>query len=156
VGGSVPTNYIPSVEKGIRSQMERGIDGHPLVDLQAVLTDGKAHSVDSSDAAFQSAGALAVREACAAAGVQVLEPVSAIEVKLPTSYVGTAMSDLSGRRARVTGNDLVDDDTSVVTAEVPDLELLRYAAELRSLSHGTGSFTRRYLRHEPLPAHITA
>ena len=155
VGGSVPTNYVPSVEKGIRTQMERGVDGRPLVDLQAVLLDGKSHSVDSSDAAFQSAGALAVREACAAAGVQVLEPVSAIEVRLPTGYVGTAMSDLSGRRARVTGNDVLDDDTSVVTAEVPDLELLRYAAELRSLSHGTGSFTRRYLRHEPLPSHLT-
>ena len=154
VGGSVPTNYIPSVEKGIHTQMERGVDGRPLVDLLAVLTDGKAHSVDSSDAAFQSAGALAVREACQAAGVQVLEPVSAIEVRLPSHYVGTAMSDLSGRRARVTGSEVDDDDVSVVTAEVPDLELLRYAAELRSLSHGTGSFTRAYLRHEPMPTHV--
>ncbi|MGZ6791685.1 MAG: elongation factor G-like protein EF-G2 [Mycobacteriales bacterium] len=159
VGGAVPGNYIPSVEKGVRAQMERGVSdsaGRPLVDLRAVLTDGKAHSVDSSDAAFQAAGALAVREACAAAGVQVLEPVSAIEVRLPTGYVGTAMSDLSGRRARVTGNELdeQDGDLAVVSAEVPDLELLHYAAELRSLSHGTGSFTRRYLRHEPLPAHV--
>ena len=155
VGGSVPGNYIPSVEKGVRTQMERGVDGRPLVDIRAVLTDGKAHAVDSSDAAFQSAGALALREACEAAGVLVLEPVSAIAVRLPSGYVGTAMSDLTGRRARVTGNDLLDEETSVVTAEVPDLELLRYAAELRALSHGTGSFTRRYLRHEPLPAHLT-
>ena len=154
VGGSVPGNYIPSVEKGVRTQMERGISGHPLVDVRAVLTDGKAHSVDSSDAAFQSAGALALREACAASGVQVLEPYSAIEVTLPASYVGTVMSDLSGRRARVTGNELTDDDLAVVSAEVPDLELLRYAAELRSLSHGTGSFRRTYLRHEPMPAHL--
>ncbi len=154
VGGAVPTNYIPSVEKGIAQQMERGIDGRPLVDVKAVLTDGKAHSVDSSDAAFQSAGALALREACQAAGVQVLEPYSAIEVRLPSSYVGTAMSDLSGRRARVTGNELGEDDIAVVSAEVPDLELLRYAAELRSLSHGTGSFTRTYLRHEPMPSHL--
>jgi len=124
------------------------------VDLLAVLTDGKSHSVDSSDAAFQSAGALAVREACASAGVQVLEPHSAIEVRLPSSYVGTVMSDLSGRRARVTGNELADEDTAVVSAEVPDLELLRYAAELRALSHGTGSFTRTYLRHEPMPGHL--
>jgi elongation factor G len=155
VGGAVPGNYIPSVEKGVRNQMDRGVDGRPLVDIRAVLTDGKAHSVDSSDAAFQSAGALAVREACAAAGVQVLEPVSAIEVRLPSGYVGTAMSDLSGRRARVTGSSITDDDQSVVNAEVPDLELLHYAAELRSLSHGTGSFSRRYLRHEPLPPHLT-
>ena len=154
VGGSVPTNYLPSVEKGVRAQTERGVDGRPLVDLRVVLTDGKAHSVDSSDAAFQSAGALAVREACAAAGVQVLEPVSAIEITLPASYVGTAMSDLSGRRARVTGNEMRDEDTAVVTAEVPDLELLTYSAALRALSHGTGSFTRTYLRHEPLPDHV--
>ncbi|HUR13612.1 MAG TPA: elongation factor G-like protein EF-G2 [Mycobacteriales bacterium] len=154
VGGAVPGNYIPSVEKGIRAQMERGLDGRPIVDVKAVLTDGKAHSVDSSDAAFQSAGALAVREACQAAGVQVLEPVSAIEIRLPSSYVGTVMSDLAGRRARVTGNDVLDDDVSLVTAEVPDLELLRYAAELRSLAHGTGSFTRSYLRHEPMPGHL--
>jgi elongation factor G len=154
VGGAVPGNYIPSVEKGIRAQMERGLDGRPIVDVKAVLTDGKAHSVDSSDAAFQAAGALAVREACQAAGVQVLEPVSAIEIQLPSSYVGTVMSDLAGRRARVTGNDVLDDDISLVTAEVPDLELLRYAAELRSLAHGTGSFRRTYLRHEPMPAHL--
>jgi elongation factor G len=154
VGGAVPGNYIPSVEKGIRAQMERGLEGRPLVDVKAVLTDGKAHSVDSSDAAFQSAGALAVREACQAAGVQVLEPVSAIEIQLPSTYVGTVMSDLAGRRARVTGNDVLDDDISLVTAEVPDLELLRYAAELRSLAHGTGSFRRTYLRHEAMPAHL--
>jgi len=155
VGGAVPGNYIPSVEKGIRAQMERGVEGgRPLVDVKAVLTDGKAHSVDSSDAAFQAAGALALREAAEAAGVQVLEPVSAIEIRLPSSYVGTVMSDLAGRRARVTGNEVVDDDVSVVTAEVPDLELLHYAAELRSLSHGTGSFSRRYLRHEPMPSNL--
>jgi elongation factor G len=155
VGGAVPGNYIPSVEKGIRAQMERGLEGTPLVDIKAVLTDGKAHSVDSSDAAFQAAGALAVREACQAAGVQVLEPVSSIEIRLPSSYVGTVMSDLAGRRARVTGNDVLDDDVSQVTAEVPDLELLHYAAELRSLSHGTGSFSRSYLRHEAMPSHLS-
>jgi len=154
VGGSVPGNYIPSVEKGVRAQMERGLDGRPLVDIKAVLTDGKAHSVDSSDAAFQAAGSLAVREACQAVGVQVLEPVSAIEIRLPASYVGTVMSDLAGRRARVTGNDVLDDDVSKVTAEVPDLELLHYAAELRSISHGTGSFSRTYLRHEPMPSNL--
>jgi elongation factor G len=154
VGGAVPGNYIPSVEKGIRAQMERGAEGRPLVDIKAVLTDGKAHSVDSSDAAFQAAGALAVREATAAAGVQVLEPVSSITITLPASYVGTVMSDLAGRRARVTGNDVLDDDISQVSAEVPDLELLHYAAELRSLAHGTGSFTRTYLRHEAMPSNL--
>lgn len=153
VGGSVPTHYIASVEKGVRAQLERGVEGRPLVDLRVTLTDGKAHAVDSSDSAFQSAGALAVREAYAAAGARVLEPMSTVEIRLPSSYVGSAMSDLSGRRAHVTGSTISDEEGSVVSAEVPDLELLHYAAALRSLSHGTGSFTRRYLRHEPIPDH---
>ena len=156
VGGSVPAAYVSSVEKGILTQMQRGTNGRPLVDLRAVLTDGKAHSVDSSDAAFQAAGALAVREACRAAGVVVLEPLSAVEIRLPSGFVGSAMSDLSSRRARVTGSDVQDDELSVVNAEVPDLELLHYAAALRSLSHGTGSFRRHYLRHEPMPSHVVA
>jgi elongation factor G len=154
VGGSVPTAYIPSVEKGIATQMARGLHGRPLVDIHAVLTDGKAHSVDSSDAAFQAAGALAVREACQSAGVQALEPVASVEIRIPSAYVGSAMSDLSSRRARVTGSDVQDDDHTVVSAEVPEIELLHYSAELRALSHGTGSFRRRYLRHEPMPQHL--
>lgn len=157
VGGSVPSTYHSSVEKGVRAQMARGLHGddvrRPLVDLEVVLVDGKAHSVDSSDAAFQSAGALALREAAAAVGTVLLEPVAEIGVRVPAAFVGTVMSDLSGRRARVTGNVTApeQDDVVVVTAEVPEPELDRYAAELRSLTHGTGTFTRRYLRHEPAP-----
>jgi elongation factor G len=159
VGGSVPSQFHGSVEKGVRAQMERGLHGdelrRPLVDLEVVLVDGKAHSVDSSDAAFQSAGALALREAAKAAGTSVLEPVHEIAVTVPTSYVGTVMSDLSGRRARVTGNEPdAELDRAVVRAEVPELELARYAVELRSLTHGTGTFTRSYVRHEPAPPHV--
>ena len=106
VGGSVPSQFHGSVEKGVRTQMERGLHpGRPLVDLKVTLVDGKAHSVDSSDAAFQTAGALAVREAASAAGLDVLEPVAEIAVTVPADYVGSVMSDLSGRRARVTGSD---------------------------------------------------
>ena len=151
VGGSVPTAYVSSVEKGVRQQAAAG--ERPLVDLEVVLIDGKAHAVDSSDAAFAAAGALALREACTSAGVQTLEPVSAVEVRIPTSYVGSVMSDLSSRRAHVTGSE-GGEDTSTVTAEVPDLELLAYSAALRALTHGTGSFTRRPLRHAPLPAGV--
>jgi elongation factor G len=157
VGGSVPNQFHSSVEKGVHTQMERGLHpGRPLVDLKVTLVDGKAHSVDSSDAAFQTAGALAVREAAAAAGVDVLEPVAEIAVTVPAAYVGSVMSDLSGRRARVTGSDpdAVHEDRTVVRAEVPEIELLRYATDLRSLSHGTGTYTRRYLRHEPMPSHL--
>jgi elongation factor G len=157
VGGSVPNQFHGSVEKGVRTQMERGLHpGRALVDLTVTLVDGKAHSVDSSDAAFQLAGALALREAAAAAGVEVLEPVAEIAVTIPAGFVGTVMSDLSSRRARVTGSDPDDvhDDRTVVRAEVPEVELLRYATDLRSLSHGTGTYTRRYLRHEPMPTHL--
>jgi elongation factor G len=157
VGGSVPSQFHGSVEKGVVTQMERGLHpGRPLVDLKVTLVDGKAHSVDSSDAAFQMAGALALREASAAAGLDVLEPVAEIAVTVPADYVGSVMSDLSGRRARVTGSDPdgLHEDRTVVRAEVPEIELLRYANDLRSLSHGTGTYTRRYLRHEPMPSHL--
>jgi elongation factor G len=153
----VPSQFHGSVEKGVRTQMERGLHvGRPLVDLKVTLVDGKAHSVDSSDAAFQTAGALALREAAAAAGVEVLEPVSEIGVTVPAGFVGSVMSDLAGRRARVSGSepDPVHEDRTVVRAEVPEIELLTYATDLRSLSHGTGTYTRRYLRHEPMPSHL--
>jgi len=157
VGGAVPAQYHGSVEKGVRTQAARGVTtGRPLVDLEVVLVDGKAHSVDSSDAAFQSAGALALREAAERAGVVVLEPVCAVEVSVPSAYVGTVMSDLSGRRARVTGSgpDARHEDRTVISAEVPELELARYASELRQLTHGTGASSRRPLRHEPAPADL--
>ncbi|MEO6205002.1 MAG: EF-Tu/IF-2/RF-3 family GTPase, partial [Mycobacteriales bacterium] len=153
VGGAVPTQYLGSVEKGIRMQLAAGVhEDRPLVDVRVTLTDGKAHSVDSSDAAFQSAGALAVREAVKEAGTTALEPVSTLSVTVPSAFVGSVMSDLSGRRARVTGSEPVGeyDDRTVIHAEVPDTALLRYASELRALTHGTGTCVRRYLRHEPV------
>ena len=102
----MPHNYIPSVEKGVRAQLERGIvAGYPVVDLRVTLVDGKAHSVDSSDAAFQTAGALALREAAEAGQVTLLEPVDEIVVRVPDAYVGAVMSDLSGRRGRPLGTE---------------------------------------------------
>ena len=158
VGGAVPTQYHGSVEKGIRAQCAKGVEAdRPLVDVRFVLVDGKAHSVDSSDAAFQSAGALAVRELAAAAGTRLLEPWCEVEVVVPGEHVGAVMSDLSSRRARVTGSDADPDrDRTTVRAEVPEIELLGYAGALRSVSHGTGSFTRRPLGHEPAPASLVA
>jgi elongation factor G len=158
VGGTVPSQFHGSVEKGVRTQAERGVSGdRPIVDVHVTLVDGKAHSVDSSDAAFQAAGALALREAVAAAGTRVLEPWCEVDVVVPAEYVGAVMSDLSGRRARVTGSDADPDrDRTTVRAEVPEVELLTYAGALRSVSHGTGSFTRRPLGYEPAPASLTA
>ncbi|MFK0000873.1 elongation factor G-like protein EF-G2 [Paenarthrobacter sp. NPDC090522] len=151
VGGVIPGTFVASVEKGVRAQMLKGVsEGFPVVDIKVTLVGGKTHSVDSSDAAFQSAGALALREAAAAAKIQLLEPVSRVVISVPDEYVGTVMSDLSGRRGRVTGTDSGGGEGTEVSAEVPDQELLRYAIELRALTAGTGRFRREYLRHEPL------
>jgi elongation factor G len=156
VGGTVPSQFHSSVEKGIRAQAERGISGdRPLVDVHLTLVDGKAHSVDSSDAAFQAAGGLALRELAAAAGTRVLEPWCEVDVVAPGEYVGAVMSDLSGRRARVTGSEADPArDRTTVRAEVPEVELLSYPGVLRSVTHGTGSFTRRPLGYEPAPANL--
>jgi elongation factor G len=155
VGGAVPRNFIPSVEKGVRAQMERGVAaGYPVIDIRVTLVDGKAHSVDSSDMAFQQAGSLALKEAAAAASVSLLEPVDHIRVLVADEYVGAVMSDLSGRRGRVSGSEPASAGRTQIVADVPQLELTRYAVELRSLSHGTATFTRTYAGHEPMPAQI--
>jgi elongation factor G len=154
VGAAIPGQFIPSVEKGVRAQMQRGISaGFPLVDIRVTLLDGKAHSVDSSDAAFQTAGALALKDAAMANQIALLEPVLEVRVTVPDSYVGAVMSDLSSRRGRVTGTTSIGADRSEVSADVPETELMRYAVDLRALSAGTGRFSRRYLRHEPMPEH---
>ncbi|MGW7266642.1 elongation factor G-like protein EF-G2 [Streptomyces sp. NPDC054842] len=155
VGGAVPRQFIPSVEKGVRAQAARGVAaGHPLIDVRVTLRDGKAHSVDSSDAAFQTAGALALREAASGAVIHLLEPVAEVTVLVGDEYVGAVMSDLSGRRGRVVGTEQAGGGRTVVRAEVPEIEIGRYAVDLRSLSHGTARFGRRYARHEPMPSQI--
>ncbi|MBX9395998.1 elongation factor G-like protein EF-G2 [Streptomyces sp. TRM72054] len=155
VGGAVPRQFIPSVEKGVRAQATKGVAaGYPLVDVRVTLLDGKAHSVDSSDAAFQTAGALALREAAADAKIHLLEPVAEVSVLVGDDYVGAVMSDLSGRRGRVLGTEQTAGGRTLVRAEVPEIEIGRYAVDLRSLSHGTARFSRRYARHEPMPPQV--
>ncbi|WP_060882115.1 elongation factor G-like protein EF-G2 [Streptomyces scabiei] len=155
VGGAVPRQFIPSVEKGVRAQAAKGVvAGYPLIDVRITLRDGKAHSVDSSDAAFQTAGALALREAATDARIHLLEPVAEVSVLVGDSYVGPVMSDLSGRRGRVVGTEQAGGGRTLVRAEVPEIEIDRYAVDLRSLSHGTARFGRRYTRHEPMPSHV--
>jgi elongation factor G len=151
----VPRQFIPSVEKGVRAQMESGVlAGYPMVDIRVTLYDGKAHAVDSSDMAFQKAGRAALRDASEKAQVLLLEPVDEVSVLVADDYVGAVMSDLSSRRGRVLGTEPVPGGRTLVKSEIPELELTRYAIDLRSMSHGTGSFTRSYLRHEPLPSHL--
>ena len=152
VGGAVPRQFIGSVEKGVRAQMDRGVTkGYPVVDIRVTLVDGKAHSVDSSDAAFQSAGALALRDAAADAHLTLLEPYDEVVVQAPEEHVGTIMSDLSARRGRLLGTEPGEDGQTAVRAAVPQTELLRYAVDLRAATHGTGTFTRTFAHFEPMP-----
>jgi elongation factor G len=158
VGGAVPSQFIGSVEKGVRAQLEHGLasDRMPVVDVLVTLVDGKAHSVDSSDAAFQTAGGLAVKDAAASGKVALLEPLATVDITVPDAHVGAVLSDLSGRRGRVTGT---EPDTSappgmertIVHGEVPDAELSRYAITLRSITAGTGRFTRIFARYDVVP-----
>ncbi|PPK67371.1 elongation factor G-like protein EF-G2 [Actinokineospora auranticolor] len=153
VGGAVPHQFIGSVEKGVRAQLERGLrNGRPVVDIRVTLVDGKAHSVDSSDAAFQTAGSLALRDAAEKGRIALLEPVDDIRVRLRDEHLGSVLGDLSARRGRVLGTSAADDGYTVVQAEVPSVALLRYAIDLRSLTSGSGTFSREFSRFDPMPA----
>ena len=155
VGGAVPRQYIASVEKGLRARAARGLRaGYPLTDVRIRLTGGKAHSVDSSDSAFATAGGMALEDAAGATEVALLEPVDSVVVTVDDEYVGAVMTDLSSRRGRVTGTEQLGGGRSEVRADVPATSLARYAVELRSVAHGTASLTRRYDRHEPVPQQV--
>ena len=156
-GGAVPNQFIPSVEKGVRKAMEDGLlAGYPVVDIRVTLQDGKYHTVDSSDMAFQIAGGLALKEAAAKAEVVLLEPVLELEVLIPDEYVGDILGDLSSRRGRVVGTDPVGTGRTLVRATAPEAEVVRYAIDLRSMTRGKGSFARRVSHYEELPSHLAA
>lgn len=155
VGGAIPKGLIPAVGAGIAEAMARGGQhGFPLVDLRAVVTDGKAHAVDSDEMSFKVAGSLALREALPQAGAVVLEPISHVEVTVPADLQGEVLGDLQQRRGQVEGTDQAEDGEVVITASVPTAEILRYAIDLRSATHGRGRFTARHDRYQPLPAHL--
>ncbi len=153
VGGAIPRAFIPSVEKGLRQQLAKGVAaGYPLVDIRVTLVDGRAHSVDSSDLAFQSAGALALKDAASKVDLALLEPIVAISVLVPDDHVGNVLADLATRRGRVTGTESEPGGRTRVTALVPESEVSRYAIDVRSITHGTGSYTRAPAGFAPMPA----
>jgi elongation factor G len=131
-----------------------GINGYPVVDVKIELIDGKEHSVDSSEMAFKVAGRLAFREAMAKAGPVVLEPISKLEVTVPTGLQGDVMGDLNSRRGRVQGTDVSGDGEQTITALVPTSEVVRYAVDLRSMTGGRGRFVAVHDHYDVLPSHL--
>ncbi len=155
VGGAVSRAYIPAVAKGIEEAMARGgVNGYPVVDVRATLVDGKEHSVDSSEMAFRAAGRLAFREAMAKASPVVLEPISRLDVTVPSDLLGDVMGDLNARRGKVQGTEPGDFGEQVIYALAPASELVRYAVELRSLTGGRGRFTIAHDHYDVLPSHL--
>ncbi len=152
VGGSVPKAYVPAVERGAREAFAAGgPQGHPVIDVRVELRGGKAHSVDSSEMAFRTAASLGVKAALAQAGTVLLEPVSAVTVTVPNHLQGPVLTDLSGRRGRVSGTETTDDGAARILATVPDAELAHYVVDLRSLTGGEAELTIVPDRYERAP-----
>ena len=155
VGGSVPKNFFPAVEKGVREQAEKGvIAGYPLSDFKATLYDGSYHTVDSSEMSFKIAGSLALQNCVKDAQPYLLEPIVELEVLVPEDQMGDVLSDLNSRRGRVLGMEGAGGGHQRIKAHVPMAETFRYATDLRSMTGGRGSFTSTFLAYEQCPPHI--
>jgi elongation factor G len=153
-GGAVPRNYIPSVEKGVRDAMKRGvIAGYPVVDLKVSLYDGSYHEVDSSDMAFQIAGSMALQKGFLEAHPILLEPIMNVEVTCPAEHTGDVIGDLNGRRGRIVGMEPAG-ETAVVRAAVPMAEMLTYEPGLRSMTGGRGGYAMEFSHYEEVPAFL--
>ena len=155
VGGSIPREYIPAVDQGVREAMEGGVvAGYPLVDVRVQLVDGSYHEVDSSEIAFKIAGSMALKEAVKRASPTLLEPVMAVEVVVPKDFVGTVVGDLSQRRGRIGGMETRGATTEVVSAQVPLSEMFGYATSVRSATQGRATFTMQFHSYQEVPTSI--
>lgn len=154
VGGVVPRNFIPSVEKGLRENIRKGVlAGYPMVGLHAKLYDGSYHPVDSSEMAFKTAARIAYKKGCTDAGPTLLEPIMHVEVLVPDEYMGDVMGDMNKRRGRIMGMNQVDGMQQLV-AEAPQAEMFKYATDLRSMTQARGSFSMAFERYEEVPANV--
>jgi elongation factor G len=155
VGGVIPNQFIPSVEKGIVKSLAEGvITPYPMVDIRVTLFDGKFHPVDSSDIAFQLAGQHALKEAVHKAGVSLLEPIVQVEVVVPESYTGEIIGDLNSKRGRILGMEAAGAGKQRIRALAPHSEMTRYSIDLRSMTHGRGMFTMRFDHYDEVPSHL--
>lgn len=153
VGGTVPRQFIPSVEKGLRQAIQKGVltQLYPMVDLKCTLFDGSSHPVDSKDIAFQMAAILAYKAGCEKASPVLLEPIYELKITVPADYLGDVMGDMNKRRGRIMGTEMVG-GKQLVTAEAPLSEILKYATDLRSMTQGRGKYEMSYVRYEEVPA----
>ncbi|MEX0664192.1 MAG: elongation factor G [Acidimicrobiia bacterium] len=155
VGGAIPRQFIPAVEKGIGETMSGGgLHGFPVVDVRVTCFDGKYHPVDSSEMSFKMAGSLGFKEAMAKASPILLEPISELVVMAPEAYQGDLMGDLNSKRGRIQGSSAIGGGEMEVVALVPTSEVLRYAIDLRSLTQGRGRFAMKHSHYDPVPAHL--
>jgi elongation factor G len=154
-GGAIPHQFIPSIEKGIVKTMSEGVlSGNPMVDIKVTLVDGKFHSVDSSDMAFQIAGSLALKEVVEQAGVALLEPIVQLSVTVPDAFTGDIMGDLNAKRGKIQGMDQLGGGKQVINALVPQGEVARYVIDLRSMTGGRGAFSMTFSHYEEMPQHL--
>ena len=152
VGGVVPRNFIPSVEKGLRENLVKGVlAGYPMVHIRAKLYDGSYHPVDSSEMAFKTAARIAYKKGCMDASPVLLEPIMHVEVKVPNEYMGDIMGDMNKRRGRIMGMNQ-QGSMQLLEAEAPQAEMFKYATDLRSMTQARGSFSMRFERYEEVPA----
>ena len=152
VGGVVPKQFFPAVEKGVREALAHGPNGYPVTDLHVTLFDGQYHDVDSSEQSFKTAAGMGVRDALPKCHPVVLEPIARVSVVVPSSYTSTVIQQLTGKRGQILGMNPADrTGYDVVEADVPQVELARYITELRTATQGLGSFTSRHERYDPVP-----
>ncbi|MCE5236483.1 MAG: elongation factor G, partial [Eubacteriales bacterium] len=155
VGGVVPREYIPAVEKGTREALQHGVlAGYPMIGLKATLFFGKYHPVDSKEVAFKSAARLAYKEACAHASPTLIEPIYRYEILVPSDYMGDVIGDLNRRRGRMLGMNPREGGKTEVVAEAPLAEMFKYATDLRSMTQARGSFRSEFVRYEDVPGQI--